>query len=241
MSIDTNMNQDLFSRIGAVQSIRLLYDRADRSQGIAFVTYNHADDARDAMREYDGANAMGQPIRLSLQNAASARPARNPFDNVEKPSRSLFERIGGNDRRGGRRGRSASPRRAPENIDRYTPGNRGRASRSPRGRHGGARESGRAPGVRREERGGGARRGGRGGKETEGRAVVQGRPRKTAEELDAEMDSYWGTNAGDGQAAQSSGQDNAGREAQVATAPRTENPATGTTSAMDDDIDLMVE
>lgn len=234
----------MFSRIGNVQNIRLLYDRADRSQGVAYVTFDHPDDARDAVREFDGANAMGQPIRLTLQNAPAAKPARNPFDYVEKPSRSLFDRIEGDERRGGRRGRSASPRRAPENIDRYVPGNRGRGSRSPRRRGGGARENGRAPGARREERTGRGGRGGRGGRDnqdTEGRPVVQGRPRKTAEELDAEMDTYWNSNeVNGGQAAQASEQDVSGREPQIATVPQTENTMTGTTSATDD-IDLMID
>lgn len=236
------MTQGLFSRIGSVQNIRLLYDRADRSQGIAFVTFSHPDDARDAMREYNGANAMGQPIRLTLQNAQPSKPARNPFDYVEKPSRSLFERIDGDDRRGGRRGRSASPRRGPDNIDRYVPGNRGRGSRSPRRRGGGARESGRAPGARRDER---PKRGGRGGKDGEGRQTAQGRQRKTAEELDAEMDSYWNNGAAEsnsGHAAEAFSAQNAGeRQEQIATAPQTANPMMGTTSAADDDIDLMVE
>ncbi|KAL1296650.1 hypothetical protein AAFC00_000133 [Neodothiora populina] len=231
----------LFSRIGRVQNIRLLYDRADRSQGIAFITYVHPEDARDAMREFDGANAMGQPLRLSLQNGSSTKPSRNPFDTAERPTRSLFDRIEGDERRGGggrRRGRSASPRRAPENVDRYVPGARGRGSRSPRRR--GGREFGRAPGARREERPkrGGGRGGAGGAQNTEGRPAAQGRVRKTAEELDAEMDSYWTNTAGagaeDGQAAE-------GRDDQISTAPQTQNPAAGTTSAMDDDIDLMVE
>lgn len=232
----TDEEKGLFSRIGAVQEIKLLYDRSDRSRGIAFVTYGHPDDARDAVREFDGANAMGQPIRLTLHNGGPSKSSRNPFDYVEKPSRSLFDRIEGDEGRGGRRGRSASPRRAPENIDRYVPGTRGRGSRSPR-RRGGMREAGRAPGARREER---PRRGGRGGgnKDTEGRAAVQGRPRKTAEELDAEMDSYWTNPAG---AEANVAQDTTGREPQVSTFPQTANPGAAATSAVDDDIDIMVE
>lgn len=67
---------------------------------------------------------------------------------------------------------------------------------------------------------------------------MQGRPKKTAEELDAEMDNYWGAgNASDGQAATTL---DAG-EAHVATASGTGKGATGTTSALDDDIDIMVE
>jgi THO complex subunit 4 len=67
----------------------------------------------------------------------------------------------------------------PANIDRYVPG-KGRRSRSPLPR----RRGGRPPGERRErgERNGRGRGEGGGG----GR-----RPRKTQEELDAEMEDYW--------------------------------------------------
>jgi THO complex subunit 4 len=56
---NTNYIQDLFNRIGPVQKLELLYDRQDRSRGIAFVTYESYHDAKRAIREYDGANANG--------------------------------------------------------------------------------------------------------------------------------------------------------------------------------------
>lgn len=241
--------------MGQLESVRLLYDRQDRSQGVAYITYTHPSDARDAVHEFDGANAMGQPLRLTLtNNTKQQQPARNPFDYVEKPVRSLFDRIGGGEeepsRRGGRNNnaRSASPRRdnRRDDIDRYVPNNRARGSRSPR-RRAAPRETGRAPGARREERpkqrGG---RGERGGRREGGEGRSAPRPRKTAEELDAEMDSYWGPTSSATAAADGSGgvQDggSGGREAQVATASQTANPGAGVTSAGgDDDIDLMVE
>ena len=174
---------------------KLRYDRAGRSEGIAIVTYQHVADARAAIRDFDGANAKGQPIRLTLLPL----PRRdNPFDRVENP-RSLFDRIEaptgrsrrrsdspvseGHEDRGARQGqrrglprdrRSDVTKPPPENIDRYVPGQRNGRSSSHRG--------GRRPGERRE----------RGGRDGEGHKMVNGRPRKTAEELDAEMDDYWG-------------------------------------------------
>jgi len=68
---------------------------------------------------------------------------------------------------------------APENIDRYIPGGDSRSS---------SHRGGRRPGERRE----------RAARDPEGPKVVNGRPRKTAEELDAEMDNYW-TSAGNAQ------------------------------------------
>lgn len=99
--------------------------------------------------------------------------------------------------------RSESPRRSdvrgatPEGIDRYVPSRNGNRpprrsrSRSPPGRRDGTRGIGRPrPGTRREDGGRGL---GTRPRNNEGRPVVGGRPRKTAEELDAEMEDYWGS------------------------------------------------
>jgi THO complex subunit 4 len=167
-------------------------------------------DARAAVREYDGANANGQPIRLTLlPTAAAAAPARNPFDTAERPTRSLFDRI---ERPSATRARSESPDRnrrradnrrsdvskpAPENIDRYVPGGARSDSRND------SRHDSRNDSRRRSPRRGEGRRGDRAGrrpgerrrrsppKDEDGHVIVQGRPRKTQEELDAEMADYW--------------------------------------------------
>ncbi|KAL8871933.1 MAG: hypothetical protein Q9198_007308, partial [Flavoplaca austrocitrina] len=196
---------DLFTRIGPVNSLSLRFDRAGRSSGTAFVTYHHISDARLAIREFDGANAHGQPIRLTLLPTAPANDirgrgpivARNPFDTAERPAKSLFDRIddprfgsGSRSRNRVDRSRSRSPgkprrsdvsRPAPEGVDRYVPPS-GRVtsrvrSRSPRRRGGDIGGRGRGRGG--ERRGGARESGGM-------------RPRKTQEELDQEMEDYWG-------------------------------------------------
>lgn len=169
--------------------LELLYDRAGRSEGVAYVTYESAHDAATAIREFDGANANGQPIRLLPVNDAPRR--RNPFDSAG-PSRSLEDRISFPSSRD----RSYSPRPsnvrgpAPPNVDRYVPGDR--SSRSPRPPR---RRDGRPPGARRErgERSERPRGGGR-----EAGARPERRPKKTQEELDAEMDDYWGASKANG-------------------------------------------
>lgn len=40
----------------------MLYDRAGRSNGIAYVTYGSAADAKRAILEFDGANANGKSL-----------------------------------------------------------------------------------------------------------------------------------------------------------------------------------
>jgi len=212
--------QGLFDRKGPLVSVKLLYDRMDRSLGTAFVTYEDPRDARDAITDYNGQNANGQPIKIQLLPsgpAAAPMTGKSLFDRIERPPRSIFDRIDSSARDDSRedfgrrrRDRSDSPRKAgggrggvPENIDRYVPNSRD--SRSPIRRRGTPRESGRRPGTRREDsRRDDSRRGDRGGRggrrgrtDEEGRPVVGGRPRKTAEELDAEMADYWGSKPAD--------------------------------------------
>jgi len=125
-------------------------------------------------------------------------PRRNPFDMAVVPGRPLAERITVPDTRS----RSMSPRRvsddeaARKGIDRYRPGgghrNRSRSPLPPR-----RREGGRRPGTRRE---GGGRRGDRADRGERGerseRNGRDGRPKKTQEELDAEMEDYFNSNSG---------------------------------------------
>jgi THO complex subunit 4 len=128
----------------------------------------------------------GQPIRLtSVPSGPSHGSRRNPFDSAVAPGRSLADRI----TLPANRSRSDSPIRhsdvsgpPPTNVDRYVPG-RGSRSRSPQR----PRRDGRRPGVRRER---GERRGG--GRGASDRLAKDGRPKKTQEELDAEMEDYWG-------------------------------------------------
>ncbi|KAI1817991.1 RNA-binding domain-containing protein [Poronia punctata] len=174
--------EGLFRKIGPIVKLELVYDRAGRSEGVAYVTYENRDDAMDAIREFNGANAKGQPIRMSIVSSA---PRRNPFDTAQMPGRPLAERIS--------RPRSHSPDRA---VDSYVP-NGHRRSHSPRPR----RRGGRRAGTRREN---GGEAGGReiGGRETGGRKTGRdGRPKKTQEELDAEMEDYFGGGGGNADAA----------------------------------------
>ena len=204
--------QELFTRIGPISKLQLVYDRADRSTGIAFVSYTDPRDAEDALREFDGANAYGQPIRLSV--VPTAPSGRGLDSRISRPGRSLFDRIddgGVRDRR--RRSESPQVRKPRDMLDRYVPPARRRSlSPEPRravgGGGGGGGGGGRRPGQRRDDsrrgtgaRGGGRRRGGgRPGRDEEGHQLVGGRPRKTADELDEEMKDYWNVEEAVGQA-----------------------------------------
>nr|XP_036580543.1 RNA binding domain-containing protein [Colletotrichum truncatum]KAF6788538.1 RNA binding domain-containing protein [Colletotrichum truncatum] len=208
--------EELFNRIGPVVKLDLKYDRAGRSEGVAFVTMQSQNDAQEAIKEFDGANANGQPIKLSFVTGGQGGRSRNPFDSAVMPGRPLSERISAP----GGRSRSLSPGRkydvedaASKGIDRYVPGTRSR-SPMPR-RRGGGGGGGRRPGARRE--GGRDQEGGQGGRG--GGSGRNGRARKTQEELDAEMADYFGGGNADDSAPQANG----GASAAAAAAPATDD------------------
>lgn len=158
---------------------------------------------------------------------AGGRRERNPFDSVEGAKGSLFDRVerpherslspasdseprrrGGGGRRGARGDRRSDVSKPPPaHIDRYVPGQSTAPPAPP------------------------APRGGRNGREREraDRMTVNGRPRKTQNELDQEMEDYWGTaNAGAGSADNET----------VPNEPQQIAPAS-TAAAGDDDIDMI--
>lgn len=149
------------------------------------------------------------------------------FDRVERPgrdSRSLSpagDEGADGSRRRGRRSDISKP--APDGIDRYIPGSR---QRSPR-------------------RGGGGRRGGRDGRdgrdnrgrnERGGRRGADVRPRKTQEELDQEMEDYWGGNNAAPENAEKQPETAAVAQPQAAPAPAA---ASAAPAVADDDIDMI--
>lgn len=277
----------MFQRIAPVDSVKLTYDRAGRSSGTAYVIYPHVADARAAIREFGGANAKGQPIRLELVGHSGPGGGRseprnrrdNLFDRIENP-KSLFDRVEApgshrrearslspeNDRnidsrrdgasrrlRGSRRAaaegngedadlherRSDVRRPAPDGIDRYVPGQDSRR-KSPafsRNSTGAGRNLGRRPGERRE------RATGDGGyTDSDGHRLVGGRPRKTQEELDAEMEDYWGNTAVTAGGAEGA----AGAPASTVATDINSHPgsataiqSTATNEPADDDIDMI--
>jgi len=236
---DHLLYQDLFTRIGPVTSLSLKYDRSGRSAGTAFITYQAVSSANRAIREFDGANAAGQPIRLTLLPTAPsidiirgrAAAPRNPFNTAVKPGRSLFDRIEAPSVRSRSRSPGA-PRRTnvekppPNGVDRYVPsasGSRRRRSRtrSPRRR---------SPITRTRSPIRGRGRGGNAGREQRERGprLVNGRPRKTQDQLDREMEDYWKSQVEENGGTANDGQN---QEAPVATAL--------TAAMQDDDIDMI--
>ncbi|KAH0604751.1 uncharacterized protein H6S33_006419 [Morchella sextelata] len=184
---------ELFERQGIVTKLELQYDRAGRSEGTAFVTYEREEDAKRAVAEFDGANANGQPIRLTFVKPVST--SKSLFDRIKAPS--LDERSSSEPmRRGGsgRREAKSSPgpdvrrdptrRPTPPGIDRYVPPERRRErARADEPLRGGERNRGGRDGGRNNNNS--AR------KENPRTGAGNGRTRKTVEELDEEMNNYF--------------------------------------------------
>ncbi|CCJ29857.1 unnamed protein product [Pneumocystis jirovecii] len=75
----------LFKKIGPVTKLSIKYDRSGRSTGTAYVNFERIEDAHNAINQFNGANAAGQPITLTLD----LQPPHKP----QKGTGSLFSRI----------------------------------------------------------------------------------------------------------------------------------------------------
>lgn len=227
--------QDLFTTQGPVIKLELIYDRAGRSEGTAFVYYEVEEDAHSAIREFDGANAKGQPITLTLvaRGGSGAPGARGgPRDRSRSPDRgdrggrSLFDRIGRGDAPAERDPNRDPTRKAtPPGIDRYVPPDRRRQRdssererRSPPANRSRERRGGRGD----RDRGGDRRGGDRGGRR-EKPSGGNPRPKKTVEELDAEMNDYF-----------------AAAEQETAAAPAVAEAAPAVVAAADEDEEMIL-
>lgn len=111
----------MFGKIGPVESLRLKYDKLGRSDGVAFVTYSSIDDANEAIRKYNGANAAGQPITVTLDAEPPRRP--NPTGFASRSRGRGFTRDGpphghrGPSGRGRGGPRERQPRPTQEDLD----------------------------------------------------------------------------------------------------------------------------
>jgi THO complex subunit 4 len=217
--------QELCERFGNPLNVHLVYDRTDRSTGIAHITYSTYDEAKDAVHEIDGAKAHGQPVSAIIRPPPAKRSL---FERIEYPAgrRNSADKGRANNRRNNnnssddaeesgyqsssRHTYNTSSRTSGDKgtgrpaLDRYVPPQRAGRDRTPRNRD--------AAPLR--PRNGGNRvdrkteSGGRGGRRNE-------RPRKTQEQMDMELDDYFSKGA----AAAESGADS--KAAEVPAVPLT--------------------
>ncbi|KAF2807196.1 uncharacterized protein BDZ99DRAFT_478708 [Mytilinidion resinicola] len=188
--------RDLAEQFGDALEVKLIFDRTDRSTGIAHITYKDEDTARAAVRDIHGAKAYGKPVTASI-TARNSTQKRSLFERIENPIVNNRDTSRGRINNRTERGQAKGPR----NDSRRDSSNRGynssRRSSDDKGTKGGRgrpamdryvpphRESGvlgpRAGGNRVERKP--ATQGRRGGRAE--------RPKLTQEQLDKEMDAYF--------------------------------------------------
>lgn len=164
----------VFSEPGGLRTARILWER-DRSTGNAYAIYETYEQAQQAVKQFNTQLAKGQQIYVKYDEGYNA-PKRPLESRISYPGRTPSPV----------RNRSSTSRPAPANIDRYVPGNTPSRVDSGRDRP--------RPPYRRSDRGDRDSRGGRGdrGERGDRRGGRAPRPKKTKEELDAEIDAYFG-------------------------------------------------
>lgn len=187
--------REIFEQAGELKACKLKTDTSGKSMGTAEIAFVKKGDAAKCVKDFDGAEVDGRPMYLRLLESAGPVVKR-----VNQPSSSNLDRgqertiyrpgqqRGARQSRGGKESLFGSKLNSRDDDDDY--GSFG-------GRRGGDRDRGRAApqrGGRKGGRGGnsgggrGGRKGGRGG-----RKGGKGEDKKSmsAEDLDADMDSYF--------------------------------------------------
>ncbi|KAI8050584.1 hypothetical protein BDF22DRAFT_695709 [Syncephalis plumigaleata] len=67
---------ELFSQVGTVKRVYMHYDKADRSTGVADITFNDADSARRAIERYDKVPLDNQPMHITYFGVKDNRTGR---------------------------------------------------------------------------------------------------------------------------------------------------------------------
>ncbi|XP_061362477.1 33 kDa ribonucleoprotein, chloroplastic [Gastrolobium bilobum] len=66
-SITSSQLSELFAEAGTVVSVQIVYDRVtDRSRGFAFVTMGSVDEAKEAIRMFDGSQVGGRTVKVNF-------------------------------------------------------------------------------------------------------------------------------------------------------------------------------
>ena len=68
--------EDLFAKAGTVTEACLMQDRGTgRSRGFAFVTMSTAQEAQEAIRQFDGVDLNGMPLSVKEARPREERPS----------------------------------------------------------------------------------------------------------------------------------------------------------------------
>ncbi|KAF9572068.1 hypothetical protein EC968_010399 [Mortierella alpina] len=174
--------KELFdTHAGPIKFAEVKYDLSGRSTGVATITFKAAGDAAIAIKKLHGIALDGQPMKITYAPLPAHRNRDNNKDNragagrKDAPKRDVFSRLGSSE--AGIAARLGKLNPLPQTIG---------AAGS------GAAAGGRAQGAT-NQRGNRGRQSGGGGSGKAGQSKEKKKPVvKSAEELDAEMDTYMG-------------------------------------------------
>jgi len=175
--------QEIFEQAGEIKSVNM------KAQGTAEVSFVKKGTAAQVVKDFDGAEVDGRPMYLRLLESAGPMVKRFNVDrSAGRPERGIYV-AKRNDRSSSRGGGKDSLFGSALNGGGDFGGRRQNNPR--RARQNGGRQNG---GGRARQNGG---RGGRGGGRQGGRAKREEKKPATAEELDADMDSYFSAKTAD--------------------------------------------
>lgn len=85
--------RDMFDEFGEVISSKIIVDKeSGRSKGFGFITMASADDAKGAIKDLDGMEVKGRPIKVSeAKPRRGGRPKSNEgFQNKDRSKKRIF-------------------------------------------------------------------------------------------------------------------------------------------------------
>ncbi|KAL4067028.1 hypothetical protein V8B97DRAFT_2009679 [Scleroderma yunnanense] len=86
----------IFGQVGTlVREPHIRYDRSGRSSGVAIISFENAEDATHAKKQFDGKVAKGQPMEIAFDTTPPKRPRSSSMPLLNRMERrSLAERLG---------------------------------------------------------------------------------------------------------------------------------------------------
>ncbi|KAF9983465.1 hypothetical protein BGZ75_005058 [Mortierella antarctica] len=180
--------KELFdTHAGPIKFAEVKYDLSGRSTGVATITFKAAGDAATAIKKLHGIALDGQPMKITYaplpvnRNKDNNRDNRGGAGRKDAAKRDVFSRLGSSE--AGIASRLGKLNPLPKTVAAAGSGGRGQGSTNQRGSGNRGRQSG---------SGGGASSSAGTGKAGQSKEKKKQPVIKSAEELDAEMDTYMG-------------------------------------------------
>ncbi|ORX89447.1 RNA-binding domain-containing protein [Basidiobolus meristosporus CBS 931.73] len=114
--------EELFTTVGAVKKVNIVYDNAGRSTGVAKIQFETPAHAAQAIQQYNNVTLDGKPMKIGYAPGGRGSSASQP---------SIMSRLGGVSRNGTRKPANNRPRGAQRRGDRRSGQSEPRGKREP--------------------------------------------------------------------------------------------------------------